>query len=204
MRYPIRIQKCYEKKVDEGFARVRLLPVVSHSASGAINKSWFRAKFTTQLHPFRISKWIQCHVLLFSVIQSPLQSKQNTPSHLMSPFCSVLTTEFVSTYLFLRPRFKYRSSKLHPGACLPTKIFWVGGGLINLEELWMTQNSWKIYFIFFNTLKNPFSEFVQLQSPSEIIGTTAKNAAFYLTPQVMNNQFKRPSPWGLKTYLLYL
>ena len=32
-----------------------------------------------------------------------------------------------------------------------------------------------------------------------------RKTASYLTPQVMNNQFKRPSPWGLRQlYYIYL
>ena len=31
-----------------------------------------------------------------------------------------------------------------------------------------------------------------------------REMASYLTPQVMNNQFKRPSPWGLRQlYYIY-
>ena len=64
-----------------------------------------------------------------------------------------------------------------PGAYLPTKLFWVGaylnggggGGVINLEELWMTQNSWKRYY-FFQYTKRTFSRFVQLVNINVIIG----------------------------------
>ena len=43
----------------------------------------------------------------------------------------------------------------------------------------------------------------ELQSPSEIIGTTAKNGVI-ADAQVKNNQFKLPSPWGLRQlYYIY-